>query len=174
MNTKLSLFKCCSSLTLSRPRLNSEYWNNSKLHLLTGRFKHCLSVFSWSSILKWKKWTKETIRQIDIIYISGKFGTLWTEATLWKNTMKKIFHCIFALERTWPLTRADWSLTLRQQVLTALRFYTRRTFEQVIGNLLGVSVFAACTVIHRVSRAIVKRKGHFLSFPENLADSKRW
>ena len=29
------------------------------------------------------------------------------------------------------------------------------------------------TVIHKVSRAIAKQKGQFLSFPENLADTKR-
>ena len=50
-----------------------------------------------------------------------------------------------------------------QQVLIALRFYTTETFEQVIdGDLFGLSVFAACTVIHKVSRAITKRKERFL------------
>jgi hypothetical protein len=34
-------------------------------------------------------------------------------------------------------------------------------------------VFVACTVIHKVSRAIAKRKGHFLAFPDNLTDTKR-
>ena len=42
-----------------------------------------------------------------------------------------------------------------------------------IGEIFGVSVFAACTVIHKISRAIAKQKGQFLSFPENLADTKR-
>ena len=37
----------------------------------------------------------------------------------------------------------------------------------------GVSVFAACRVIHKVSRAIGKRKRQFLSIPGNLADVKR-
>ena len=60
-----------------------------------------------------------------------------------------------------------------QQVLIALRFYATGTFERVIGDLFGVSVFVACTVIHKVSRAIAKRKGHFLSFPDNLTDTKR-
>ena len=30
-----------------------------------------------------------------------------------------------------------------------------------------------CTVIHKVLRAIAKQKAQFLSFPENLADTKR-
>ena len=57
-----------------------------------------------------------------------------------------------------------------QQVLIALRFYATGTFQRVIGDLFGVSVFAACRVIHKVSR---KQKQQFLSFSENLADVKR-
>ena len=60
-----------------------------------------------------------------------------------------------------------------QQVLIALRFYATGTFQGVIGDLFGVSVFAACRVIHKVSRAIAKQKRQFLSFSENLADIKR-
>ena len=70
-------------------------------------------------------------------------------------------------------TRRGLPLTPMQQVLIALKFYATGTFQRVIGNLFGVSVFAACTVIHKVSRAITKQKGLFLSFPENLADTKR-
>ena len=70
-------------------------------------------------------------------------------------------------------TRRGLPLTPMQQVLIALRFYATGTFQRVIGDLFGVSVFAACTDIHKVSRAIAKQKGQFLSFPENLADTKR-
>ena len=42
------------------------------------------------------------------------------------------------------------------------------TFEPVIGHLFGICVFLACTVILKVSKAIAKPKGHFLSFPDNL------
>ena len=52
-------------------------------------------------------------------------------------------------------------------------FYTTGTFEEVIGDLFGVSVFATCTVIQKVSRAIAKRPKHILSFPEKLADTER-
>ena len=41
------------------------------------------------------------------------------------------------------------------------------------GDVFGVSVFATWTVIHKVSRAIAKEKGQFLSSSENLADTKR-
>ena len=72
-------------------------------------------------------------------------------------------------------TRRGLPLTPMQQVLIALRFYATGTFQRVIGDLLfiGVSVFAACTVIYKVSRAIAKQKRHFLSFPQNLTDIKR-
>ena len=60
-----------------------------------------------------------------------------------------------------------------QQVLIALTFYATGTFQRVIVDLFGVSVFAACTVNHKVSRAFAKHKGQFLSFPEDLADTKR-
>ena len=95
--------------------------------------------------------------------------------------MTKIFDCVFALidlvrildKDLQHQTRRGLPLTPMQQVLIALRFYATGTFERVIGDLFGVSVFAACTVIHKVSRAITKRNGHFLSFPENLADTKK-
>ena len=58
-------------------------------------------------------------------------------------------------------------------MLIALRFYATGTFQRVISDLFGVSVYAACTVIHKVLSAIAKQKRHFLSFPQNLADIKR-
>ena len=70
-------------------------------------------------------------------------------------------------------TRRGLLLTPMQQVLIALRFYATGTFQRVIGDLFGVSVFAACRVIHKVSRAIAKQKRQFLSIPGNLADVKR-
>ena len=60
-----------------------------------------------------------------------------------------------------------------QQVLIALRFYATGTFQRVTGNLFGVSAFSACTAIHKVSKAIAKQRAQFLSFPENLADTRR-
>ena len=70
-------------------------------------------------------------------------------------------------------TRRGLPLTPMQQMLIALRFYVTGTFSRVIGDLFGVSTFAACTTIHKVSKAIAKQRAQFLSFPENLADTKR-
>ena len=60
-----------------------------------------------------------------------------------------------------------------QQALIAFRFYATGAFERVIGDLFSISLFAACKVIRKVSRAIARQKGNFLSFPENLANTKR-
>ncbi|CAH3196794.1 unnamed protein product, partial [Porites evermanni] len=51
-------------------------------------------------------------------------------------------------------TRRGLPLTPMQQVLIALRFYATGTFQRVIGDLFGVSAFAACTAVDKVSRAI--------------------
>ena len=45
-------------------------------------------------------------------------------------------------------TRRGLLLTPMQQVPIALRFYATGTFQGVIGDLFGVSAFAACTAIH--------------------------
>ena len=67
-------------------------------------------------------------------------------------------------------TRRGLPLTPMQQVLIALRLYATGTFQRVIGDLFGISVFVACPFIHKVSGVIAKQ---FLSFPENLANTKR-
>jgi len=98
-------------------------------------------------------------------------------------------------------TRTGLPLTPIQQVLIALRFYATGTFQRVIGDLFGVSVFAACGAIRqgfqgycaaslprrcsyachpflvtslRTSawEAIAQQKRQFLSIPGNLADVK--
>ena len=59
-----------------------------------------------------------------------------------------------------------------QQLLVALRFYATGSFERVIGDTFGVSVFAACTVLHKVSRAIARRKEQFITIPDHLQEVK--
>ena len=63
--------------------------------------------------------------------------------------------------------------TVSDLITILVRDPFRRECKRVTGDLFGVSVFAACTVIHKVSRAIAKQKGLFLSFLENPADTKR-
>ena len=70
-----------------------------------------------------------------------------------------------------PLYQAEHLIFQKWPI--ASRFYATRTFQRVTGDLFGVSVFAARTVIHKVSRAIAKQKGQLLSFPENQVKTKR-
>ena len=70
-------------------------------------------------------------------------------------------------------TRRGLPLSPMQQVLMALRFYATGSFERVIGDLFGVTVSTACTVIHKVSREIAKRKSEFISFPGDVHEVKR-
>ena len=70
-------------------------------------------------------------------------------------------------------TRRGLPLSPMQQVLMALRFYATGSYERVIGDLFGVTVSTACTVIHKVSREIAKRKSEFISFPGDVHEVKR-
>ena len=113
---------------------------------------------------------------IDVIYMFNEFGTLGIDLTLKRNMTTKPFNCVVALGKVLisgliksldkdlqHQTRRGLPLTPMQQVLIALRVYATGTFQRVIGNLFGVFVFVACTVIYKVSRAIAKQKRQFLS-----------
>ena len=45
---------------------------------------------------------------IDVIYMYGKFGAFGTVLTLKRNTMAKIFDCVFVSERTRLLTSSKY------------------------------------------------------------------
>ena len=61
-------------------------------------------------------------------------------------------------------TRRGLPLTPVQQVLATLRVYATASFQQVIGDLFGISNYAVCKVIHRVSREIAKKEGNSFLF----------
>ena len=118
-------------------------------------------------------------RNIRIRHLRDRFNPL-------KEYHNEDFRLSFRLRKDWVIdlvkilekdlqhqTRRGLPLTPMQQVVIALRFYATGTFQRVIGDLIGVSAFATCTTIHKVSKAIAKRRAQFLSFPENLADTKR-
>ena len=69
-------------------------------------------------------------------------------------------------------TRRGLPLSSMQQLLVALRCYATGSFERVIGDTFGVSVFAACTVLHKFSRAIARRKEQFITIPAYLQEVK--
>lgn len=163
--------------------------NNSKLDLVKGRFKLCLTMFSWSAILKWRDLcaTKRLRNYANrrnthvrrVRHLRDRFNPLEEyddEAFRLRFRLRKdsVSDLVKILAKDLEhQTRRGLLLTPMQQVLIALRFYATGTFQRVIGDLFGVSVFAACRVIHKVSRAIAKQKRQFLSIPGNLADVKR-
>ena len=55
-------------------------------------------------------------------------------------------------------TRRGLPLTPMQEVLIALRFYATGTFERVVGDLFGVSVFAACRSFTRFQGQLQNKK----------------
>ncbi|XP_058960243.2 putative nuclease HARBI1 [Pocillopora verrucosa] len=163
--------------------------NNRKLDLVKGRFKLCLTMFSWSAILKWRDLcaTKRLRNYANrrnthvrrVRHLRDRFNPLEEyddEAFRLRFRLRKdsVSDLVKILAKDLEhQTRRGLLLTPMQQVLIALRFYATGTFQRVIGDLFGVSVFAACRVIHKVSRAIAKQKRQFLSIPGNLADVKR-
>ena len=55
-----------------------------------------------------------------------------------------------------------------QQVLITFRFHATGAFERVIGVLFGVSVLAACKVIHKVLKGYRETKRKFPVIPWKL------
>ena len=58
---------------------------------------------------------------------------------------------------------------MMQQVLIALRFYATETFERVIGDLFGVSVFLGAMLFTRINVKLLIEL-NFLWFLDYLAD----
>ena len=147
--------------------------NNRKLDLVKGRFKLCLTMFSWSAILKWRDLcaTKRLRNYANrrnthvrrVRHLRDRFNPLEEyddEAFRLRFRLRKdsVSDLVKILAKDLEhQTRRGLLPTPMQQVLIALRFYATGTFQRVIGDLFGVSVFAACRVIHKVSRAIAKQ-----------------
>ncbi|XP_064624202.1 putative nuclease HARBI1 [Lineus longissimus] len=64
-----------------------------------------------------------------------------------------------------PLKESNHALNPEQQVLVAMRFYARASFQMDIGDMCGVSQATVCRVVHRVSSAICARRQQFIHFP---------
>ena len=142
--------------------------NNSKLDPLKGRFKHCLTIFSRSAILKWRDHCTTDSLETTPIDEMCLFDTLGIDLEEYHDEDFRLhFHLgkdsvidlVKILEKDLQhQTRRGLLLTPMQQVLIALRLYATGTFQRVIGDLFGVSAFAACTAVDKVSRAIEKQR----------------
>ena len=59
------------------------------------------------------------------------------------------------------------------QLVCALRFYAAGHFQITDGDLMGISRCTAMRSVHKVTRAICRKKSRFIGFPTDLARVKR-
>lgn len=52
------------------------------------------------------------------------------------------------------------------QIMIALRFYASGSFQEIIGDIFGVSKATVCRVVHRVSAAIAATMNHHVKFDQ--------
>ena len=102
----------------------------------------------------------------------NKLHTLRTYFTLQRNTMKQIFNCVFAF------FKKDLSTLYKEGSAVNFDAVSSNCF-QILYNKFQAGYWrfiwcfcihsAACTVIHKVSRAIAKRKEpSFFAFPKEI------
>ena len=67
-------------------------------------------------------------------------------------------------------TNRNQSLTPRQQILIALRFYASGNFLQVIGDTFGIDIATVSRVVTKVTDALFDLKDQYIKFPTTDAD----
>ncbi|CAC5423008.1 HARBI1 [Mytilus coruscus] len=64
-----------------------------------------------------------------------------------------------------PKTMRSHSVPASLQVLTALRYYATGSFQQVVGDLVGLSQPTISRIVSRTSRALAAKVADFIKFP---------
>ncbi|CAC5402133.1 HARBI1 [Mytilus coruscus] len=64
-----------------------------------------------------------------------------------------------------PKTMRSHSVLASLQVLTALRYYATGSFQQVVGDLVGLSQPTISRIVSRTSRALAAKVADFIKFP---------
>ncbi|WAR13650.1 HARB1-like protein, partial [Mya arenaria] len=67
-------------------------------------------------------------------------------------------------------TQRNHSLTVRQQVMIALRFYASGAFLQVIGDTFGVDIATVSRTVTDVTNALFDLRDRAIKFPTEAAD----
>ena len=62
-------------------------------------------------------------------------------------------------------TRRNHALSVETQILIALRFFACGSYQQVIGDVIGVDKSSVCRVIPKFCQAQNRKKGQFIKFP---------
>lgn len=70
-------------------------------------------------------------------------------------------------------TRRNHALTVEQQVLAALRFYASGSFQNVVGDVAGLSKASISRSVFRVSMALANRIQNYIHFPVNNLEIQR-
>ncbi|XP_071177464.1 putative nuclease HARBI1 [Mytilus edulis] len=64
-----------------------------------------------------------------------------------------------------PKTMRSHSVPASLQVLTALRYYATGSFQQVVGDLVGLSQPTISRIVTKTSRALAAKVADFIKFP---------
>lgn len=65
------------------------------------------------------------------------------------------------------------ALTVKQQIMVALRYYATGSFQMVIGDITGIHQSTVCRSIHIVSRSIARKLNQFIRMPVNIDEVTR-
>ena len=135
---------------------NHRLTNNSKLDLVKRRFKRCLTIFSWSAIMK-KGYSQLKTYFNRCIYTFDKFGTLRIDLTGDED-----FRLCFRLRKG---SVSD--------LIKILDIDPRKRMQESYWRLIWC-ICICCMHSHSQGfQGFCEQKGLFLSFLENPADTKR-
>ncbi|CAC5388958.1 HARBI1 [Mytilus coruscus] len=59
----------------------------------------------------------------------------------------------------------SFAISPEQQTFAALRFYANGSFQQVTGDIMGISQSSVSRIVQQVSTAISRQAGRFITFP---------
>ena len=62
-------------------------------------------------------------------------------------------------------TNRNHALSVKTQVLIALRFFASGSFQQVIGDIIGVDKSTVSRTVYKFCKAIIRHKQQFIQFP---------
>ena len=69
-------------------------------------------------------------------------------------------------------TRRNHALSVETQVLIALRFFACGSFQQVVGDSVGVDKSTVCRVLPKFCRALNAKRRQFINFPTTNAEKR--
>ena len=83
------------------------------------------------------------------------------------------FLCDLLKEKLERSTKRSRSLSVQEQVLTALRFYASGSFLQCVGDAVGLDKSTVSRVISDVTDALVDLRGDFIKWPTSQEEKRR-